>query len=337
MTQEQMQTAYILDHLGYKIDKNGKFKLRSEHTASASINPRNGKIKDFGSGWGGSVIDLMVEFHGYSKKVAFDKFHELSNQKIDLRFDTHTDLNDKTYKEGFITQDYIDKFQKERLENFSRFWELLSAALPTATKEQKETIAKRYQIGYSKKADRLIMPICDEFGNCLTLWKYNKNPAPFMGQDGNMIQLPKLMFSKNRRRCPFNMADLVSYRNDLQAPIFLMEGEKDCLNALAKGLRTITLGSASAKVEDRYLNLFKDANMTICYDHDEAGANGAKTVKQQLTGICKNIEIIDWERIFKKLGWPQPIKKGFDYTDYLVETKLAKERGKQIQQDTKER
>ena len=249
-----MQTVYILNHLGYEIDKNGKFKLRSEHTASASINPRNGKIKDFGSGWGGSVIDLMVEFHSYSKK-----------------------------------------------------------------------------------ADRLIMPIRDEFGNCLTLWKYNKNPVPFMGQDGNMIQLPKLMFSKNRRRCPFNMADLVSYRNDLQAPIFLMEGEKDCLNALAKGLRAITLGSASAKVEDRYLNLFKDANMTICYDHDEAGANGAKTVKQQLTGICKNIEIIDWERIFKKLGWSQPIKKGFDYTDYLVETKLAKERGKQIQQDIKER
>ena len=99
MTQEQMQTAYILDHLGYKIDKNGKFKLRSEHTASASINPRNGKIKDFGSGWGGSVIDLMVEFHGYSKKVAFDKFHELSNQKIDLRFDTHTDLNDRNYSQ----------------------------------------------------------------------------------------------------------------------------------------------------------------------------------------------------------------------------------------------
>lgn len=37
--------------------------------------------------------------------------------------------------------------------------------LPTATKEQKETVAKKYQIGYSKKADRLIMPIRDEFGN----------------------------------------------------------------------------------------------------------------------------------------------------------------------------
>ena len=70
------------------------------------------------------------------------------------------------------------------------------------------------------------------------------------------------------------MADLVSYSNDLQVPIFLMEGEKDCLNALAKGLRTVTLGSTGAKVEDRYLNLFKDTNMTICYDHDEARANG---------------------------------------------------------------
>ena len=71
-----------------------------------------------------------------------------------------------------------------------------------------------------------------------------------MGQDGNMIQLQKLMFSKNRRRCPFNMANLVSYRNDPQASVFLMEGEKDCLNALAKGLRTVTLRSTGAKVED---------------------------------------------------------------------------------------
>lgn len=32
-----------------------------------------------------------------------------------------------------------------------------------------------------------------------------------MGQNGNMIQLQKLMFSKNRIRCPFNMSDLASY------------------------------------------------------------------------------------------------------------------------------
>lgn len=54
----------LLLHLGYKVDRQGKFKLRhEERTASASVRV-DGYIKDFGSGWGGDIFSLLQEYHG---------------------------------------------------------------------------------------------------------------------------------------------------------------------------------------------------------------------------------------------------------------------------------
>ena len=108
-----------------------------------------------------------------------------------------------------------------------------------------------------------------------------------------------------------------------------MEGEKDCLNALAKGLNAVTLGSANALIDDRHIPLFKDTKITICYDYDEAGINGAKALKEQLKDVCKNVEILEWEKIFAHFKWSRDeIKKGFDFTDYLIKTE--QERKKEI-------
>jgi len=55
----------ILEHLGYEVDRDYKFRLRDERTPSASIR-RDGYIKDFGSGWGGDLVALVHEHHGVS-------------------------------------------------------------------------------------------------------------------------------------------------------------------------------------------------------------------------------------------------------------------------------
>lgn len=426
------ETALILETLGYNVDRHYKFKIRDENTASASINPKDGKIKDFGSGWYGSIIDFMTTFENMSQKDAFSRANDIINRPQDIKFssnqqpkfkkDTLSEIRaaavvfglnvidnksgiyvgygenasditkgyywtiskikplddlmvfdskkemewletdkhlytEKTYSikkeyitkmaalknsfeikknkseianKGFITQDFIDKFQVERKENFKRFWELLSQTLPTATKEQKENIAKKYEIGYSKQADRLIMPIRNENGDCLTFWKYNKNPQPFVGDNGNLVTLPKVMFSKNRERCPFNLRDLKDFAKNQKdnETIFIVEGEKDCLNALASGFNAITLGSASARVSEKYIPLFKDINITIAYDNDEAGQSGAKALREDLKDVCKTIEVIDWNKIAKNVGIKEPLKKGFDFTDFLVARENIQEKKK---------
>lgn len=97
MNHTREETAQILMGLGYEIDRSWKFRIRADDaTPSASINGKTGKIKDFGSGWYGSAIDLMIDFHGYSKANAFKKAKEILGQDIDLNFSnfTHTKQSD---------------------------------------------------------------------------------------------------------------------------------------------------------------------------------------------------------------------------------------------------
>ena len=317
------QTAEILNALGYQIDRSYKFKIRDESTPSASINPKDGKIKDFGTGWYGDIVDFLVEFHNYQQKDAFRKISSMLNLNNNKTFQNFTirtnNPKQKNKSTKIISQSIIDNFQKERKENFSRFWELLSKTMPTANSGQKRVIAKKYEIGYSKKADRLIMPIKDENGNCLTFWKYNPTPTPFIGSNGSVIQLPKVMFSKNRQRTLFDIKNLEKFSKDNE-PIFILEGEKDCLNALANGFNAITLGSSTQNIDNKFLHYFKDKYVVIAYDFDEAGKNGSKIVENNLKGIAKKIEIIDWTQIAKKLNFTGNLKKGFDFTDYLKNT-----------------
>lgn len=322
MTLNKEQTAEILESFGYEIDRNFKFKIRDEKTASASINPKNGKIKDFGSGWVGDIVDFLVEFENFSKKEAFAKVNEILKNKtyeksVKFRKNILSHLKESNSENLTISQDLIDKFLNERKENFSRFWELLSQTMPTISKETKREFAKIYEIGYSKKADRLIMPIRDEKNECVTLWKYNPNPTPFFNENSKLTRLPKVIFSKNHHRTIFSVKNLINFSKS-DKPLFIFEGEKDCLNALASGFEAITLGSASANIESKFLEYFKNKYVVIAYDFDEAGRNGALNLKNELENLAFKVEIIEWKNIAKKLNFE--LKKGFDFSDFLKAT-----------------
>ncbi len=62
----------IIHYIGYRISRNGKFKLRpEERTASASVD-RFGRITDFGSGWRGDIFALPQDYHGLSFPEALE-------------------------------------------------------------------------------------------------------------------------------------------------------------------------------------------------------------------------------------------------------------------------
>lgn len=62
-------TQFILQGIGYHVDSNGKFKIREERTASASIRS-DGLIKDFGGDFGGNIINFMIDICGLSFKIS---------------------------------------------------------------------------------------------------------------------------------------------------------------------------------------------------------------------------------------------------------------------------
>lgn len=336
-------TRAILEHLGYPVDRAYKFRMRDdERTASASIDPRNGMITDFGSGWRGDVIEFYKVTRNADNKEAFAQIRAIAAElgiKLELndksKFEnakfsniSNDKQNDETQEKKPITQDYINKFVIERKENFARYYELLKKLLPSCNDEKRREIATKFEIGYSKQADRLIMPIKDENGNCATLWKYNPNPSSIVKENGEIFTMPKYTFTKGRRRGThlFNYESLSEYAKNKNEPIFFAEGEKDCLNMIANGLNAVSLGSASTRLDDKFKKHFKDAYVVIAYDYDKAGHDGAVALAEQLKDTCSQIEILDWQKIAKKGGFLDKIYEKFDFTDYL---KLVKNKGRE--------
>lgn len=330
-SREAIGTA--LSDLGYKITGSWHFQARStDDTPSAYIYP-DGIIHDFGGGgcFHGDLADFLCEFHNKGKGEALKEARRLLELPENINFGTYDQPTEK--KTGFISERWISNFEVERKFNFKRYLELLDQALPALTRPEQNTIAKRYKIGYSAQADRLIMPIRDEEGNCVTLWKYNKHPEPYVDKDGKTVEPSKVTFTKGRERVPFNLQDLKKYREDKNGWILLCEGEKDCLNALGKGYRAITLGGAGERIDEKDLHLFEGLKIIIVYDFDEAGhvgvhgfTNNQKKympgVLAQLQPIAQEVKVWDWELLGFQEGFE--LCKGFDFTDWLC-TKEIKE------------
>lgn len=297
--------ATALESLGFSVVYHSgvlKTSIRNERTPSCIIND-NGSLHDFGSGWHGDLAQLLVDFKGYKISDALKKAKELLNLPVKNDFHNFKDSKVLTIDEP-INEKFIDNFLLERKQNFQEFSKLLKLALPSLDAKARNEIAKKYQIGYSKKANRLIMPIRDEFGKVQNLWKYNA------------LKNPKCTFTKNRRRIPFNLKDLMNYKNSDEY-ILLCEGEKDVLNAIGNGYKALTLGSATSKINN-YLNFFRDLKILIVYDYDEPGINNANLVAMRLKEVAKKVKILDWEAFFslRRLDL-RALKQGFDLTDYL--------------------
>ena len=181
--------------------------------------------------------------------------------------------------------------------------------------EKQKEIALKYQIGYIEQSDRLSMPIRDEENRIVTLWKYNKNPNSYINDKGLEVTPGKVLFTKGRERCPFNLYDLQEYRKNITQEVYLCGGEKDTLNMIGNGHRAITLGSENENLKDRYKPLFQDLKIVIAYDNDDAGQKGAEKILKQLQGVAKEIKVWNWNKLEKNQDLT--LFKGFDMTDYL--------------------
>lgn len=323
-------TALILMDLGYEIQSDWKFKIRAkERTPSASID-KNGKIKDFGTGWYGDIVDFLKCFHNFKDVEAFKLANNYKGSARTLEFIRRTRIpQEKCINNVPIKQSEIDYYIKGRLENFAVFNTLLKDTLPFATYEQRKEIATKYEIGYDATIQRLIMPIRDMNGDCATLWKYSPKRLEHY-ENRSKIQ-PKVIFSKNRVKPPFNIAQALENSKTNGGFICIAEGEKDCLNAICYGVNAFSLGSATSRLDEKYLPLFANKKVLIAYDYDESGINGANNLAQTLAKSGAKVTIINWEYLSRQYGFR--LEKGFDLTDYF--NFLNKNKEKNIKKEKK--
>ncbi len=318
-----------ISNLGFEVFRNGQFHWNSSNTPDMYIN-QDGTIHCWTSSPfknnttnHGDLIDFlqMTNINQTFKeaKEEAERLTGLTLPSLDSYKDNGYTVDNTNRKTGFIDEEFIKNFDVARVENFERYKELLNQALPSLDFKQQKEIALKYQIGYIEQSDRLSMPIRDEENKIVTLWKYNKNPNTYTNDKGVEVTPSKVLFTKGRDRCPFNLYDIQEYRKDMHQEIFLCGGEKDTLNMIGNGYRAITLGSENENLKDKYKPFFQDLKIVIAYDNDKAGKDGANKIFNQLQGVAKEVKVWNWENIVKNQGLT--LFKGFDVTDYLSEIK----------------
>lgn len=109
---------------------------------------------------------------------------------------------------------------------------------------------------------------------------------------------PKMKSNENAR-----VGWLVPYDKFLSSNevCYLFEGEKDMLMARELGINAYTLTGGAGAVPNEYvINAFKDKNIVICYDNDDAGHKGMESMYKELKDIVKSIKYIEIGDVVKE-------------------------------------
>lgn len=125
-------------------------------------------------------------------------------------------------------------------------------------------------------------------GELVNVARYNIN---------KIANISKVRYNENS-----SVGDIVPFdiwKNDFDNTI-ICEGEKDMLVARSFGFNAITLtGGSQSSLKKEYISYFKDRNVNIVFDNDDAGRNGAKKLYKDLKEVC-NIFITDISFVCKE-------------------------------------
>lgn len=232
--------------------------FHSDDTESFTVNPETAEWFCHSCKRGGSEVEFIAAFYDVGKNVARHALNYFTARG--------------TWP--FPTQEYIQEKQRE----------LMNSKLElSALKEfgiSDEVIAK-YQLGLDDL--RITIPVYSKTGYCINFRKYL--PPHHRALDGT--NSPKCLNIRNlgeKRYYPVSAFDT-------DEPIYLVEGEKDCLVAISQGFNAVTsTGGSSIPTEE--ILLFKDKTVYIMLDTDAVGQKNTKLYCQLLRNVAKSIYIV---------------------------------------------
>jgi len=213
-------------------------------------------------------------------------------------------------KNGFINKKLIRKFELSRVNNFDRYKLLLNEVLSSMPFSKQKELALKYQIGYMKYQNSLCMPILDDYGNVITLWKYNNDKE-----------------IKSRKKTIFPISNLKEYGKGKSTPVYLCNSEKDTLNMLGNGFKAISLGS-NILIPKEYLILFEDLKIVIAYAYDKVSFYETKDLIKQLKDIAHSIKVWNWNDVATKHNLQ--LDKGFSMSDFLTQMYIGRSKNKAL-------
>jgi 5S rRNA maturation endonuclease (ribonuclease M5) len=208
---------------------------------------------------------------------------------------------DRTYKELEFAQAITGKSKEELLKEHVAI-ETLKSANETWAENQHKSLLENENVLDKLNALKITKEAIEELnlgymtnclatpifknGNLINIARYNINKDP---------NYPKVRYNENT-----NTGDIVPFdvwKKDFR-PTVVCEGEKDMIVARSNGFNAITLtGGSQSSVQAEYFDYFKDRDVYICYDNDDAGLRGAKKLYKDLQRHCKNVYVVDISKV----------------------------------------
>lgn len=262
-------------------EMNGLCPFHSDKVTSFSANKKTGLWKCFGKCQeGGNVFQFHAKMHKAEgmtvHKAKKDIEIQLGNYKI-----LPLDIIDKHHKLLRSNKQFVDFLVKER--------------------GLSPDIIKKFKLGCD--SDRIYIPIIDIDGYLVNVRKYKPH-----AKDQKVISY----------KAGYGGQRIFPETNLTHKDIFIVEGEFDCILANQLGYNAITGtgGADSVKIFNGSLDQFKNKNIVICYDIDEAGQKGAQKLAALLIQVAK----------VKLLKLPITEPKNGDLTDCVVKYAYTKEK-----------
>jgi len=268
--------------LGIKVNTSAKkIAVRNEKTPSAVAHKRL-YFYDFGLGESVSLLYAIKELNNISYIEAAKRIISLykglpATWIVEQQKEVEVIVPKKPpYKESYITA-----LQKDRLTNWKTFYSILNGLCRSCSKEEKKRAIEIFSIGFVKieftteegveiKEDRLFIPERDVNGTPFNAYQYNRALDP------------KGRFRKNGKRVLFGAHLLKDFINK---PIISAEGHSDCVVHNAKGMQSVSTGSASTPIGEEGLRALSRREIHLYPDMDDAGIKGA---------LMKALEIELW-------------------------------------------
>lgn len=230
------------------------------------------------------------------KEVEYYEVIPSSSINLNMRV-FHCFTCDRTYKELEFAQAITGKTKEELLKEHVSI-ETLKTANDTWSENQHRALLENQTVLDKLNALKITKEAVEELNlgymtNCLAtpvfkngklvnIARYNINKEP---------DIPKVRYNENT-----NSGDIVPFdiwKKDFRATV-ICEGEKDMIVARSNGFNAITLtGGSQSSLQAEYFDYFKDRDVYICYDNDDAGVRGAKKLYKDLQRHCKNVYVCD--------------------------------------------
>jgi 5S rRNA maturation endonuclease (ribonuclease M5) len=149
---------------------------------------------------------------------------------------------------------------------------------------------KQFKVGWNQALQRYTLPVFDETGACrnLRMYKFDAEEAKTISYwEGNGET--KTTYGENRF---FNIAAIKEAEAG-DKKIIMCEGEHDCMMLVQHGFCALTRTGGALSWKTDWDFLFKDLNVILMLDCDDAGRTGAGKLAERLMDKTQSLKIVD--------------------------------------------